>query len=170
MKNPSKNVPSCATLETYEETPIFIPVDITEEAVELVARKIWGSSGLGVTDPEALQGCILKFGEDSARLRTSMASFVDWLAHGRPPWVGYCAFMLDCLIALDKQPGMRPVGVGETWRSIFSKIVLMVTGPEATMACRDDQLCPGLKSGIDGAVHGVRAIWEKTRLRSIGDS
>ena len=28
-----KTIPSCATLETYEETPIFIPVDITEEAV-----------------------------------------------------------------------------------------------------------------------------------------
>ena len=37
------------------------------------------------------------------------------------------------LIALDKQPGVRPVGVGETWRLIFAKIVLKVTGPETTM-------------------------------------
>ena len=28
-----QNIPSCATLETYEKTPILIPVDITEEAV-----------------------------------------------------------------------------------------------------------------------------------------
>ena len=28
-KHPSKIIPSCATLEMYEETPIFIPVDIT---------------------------------------------------------------------------------------------------------------------------------------------
>ena len=33
-KDPSEKKPSCATLETYEETPIFIPFDITEEAVE----------------------------------------------------------------------------------------------------------------------------------------
>ena len=32
-KNPSETIPSCVTLETYDETPIFIPVDITEEAV-----------------------------------------------------------------------------------------------------------------------------------------
>ena len=60
--NPSETIPSCATLETYEETPIFIPDDNTEEAVESVARKISGSSGPGGTDSEALQGWFLKFG------------------------------------------------------------------------------------------------------------
>ena len=53
-KIPSEIIPSCATLETYEETPIFIPVNITEEAVELVAQKLLGSFGPGGTDSEAL--------------------------------------------------------------------------------------------------------------------
>ena len=53
---------------------------------------------------------------------------------------------------LDKQPDVRPVGVGETWWRLFSKIVLKVTGPETTIAF---QLCAGLKAGIDGAVHVV---------------
>ena len=39
-KHTSKTIPSCATLEMYEETPIFIPVDITEESAESVAHKI----------------------------------------------------------------------------------------------------------------------------------
>ena len=39
LKHLSQNILYCATLYTYEETPIFIPVDITEEAVESVARK-----------------------------------------------------------------------------------------------------------------------------------
>ena len=55
------------------------------------------------------------------------------------------------LIALDKQPVVRPVGVGETWRRLFDKCVLRVTGPEATSVCQDDQLCAGLKAVIDGA-------------------
>ena len=60
---------------------------------------------------------------------------------------------------LDEQPGVLPVGVGETWRRLFAKIVLKVTGIEVTMLCQDDHLCDGLKAGIDGAVHGVQAIW-----------
>ena len=32
------------------------------------------------------------------------------------------------LIALDKQPGIRPVGVRETMQRLFAKIVLKVIG------------------------------------------
>ena len=134
-KHLSEIIPSCATLETYEETHIFIPVDITEEALESVARKLLGSSGPGGTDSEALQGWLLKFGEYITRLRTSVETFVDWLDNGSPPWAAYCAFMSGRLIALNKQPGVRPVGVGEMWRRLFDNILLKVTGPVAIMAC-----------------------------------
>ena len=67
----------------------------------------------------------------------------------------YCAFMSGRLIALDKQPGVRPLGAGETWRRIFAKIVLNVTGPETAMVCQDDQINARLKAGIYGATHGV---------------
>ena len=111
-KHPSKNIPSCATLETYKETPIFIPVYITEEAVESVARKLsWISVPRG-TDSKALQGWLLKFGEDITRLITILETFVDWLANGSPPWAAYCAFMSGRMIALSKQPGVSLVGIG----------------------------------------------------------
>ena len=65
------------------------------------------------------------------------------------------------MIALDKQPGVRPVGVGETWRRLFDKIILKFTGPEATMACQDNQLCARLKAVIDFAIHRVEALWNE---------
>ena len=64
------------------------------------------------------------------------------------------------LIALDKEPGFHPVRLGETWRRLFSKTVRRIPGPADTSACQDDQMCAGLKSGIDSAVHGVQAIWD----------
>ena len=85
-----------------------------EEAVKSVAQKLSGSSGPGGIDSEALQRWLLKFGEDSTRLRTSVETFVDWLANASPPWASYCAFMSGRFIVLDKQPGVHPVGVGET--------------------------------------------------------
>ena len=39
-KLPCEKIPSCDTLKTYYETPILIPVDITEKEVELVPRKL----------------------------------------------------------------------------------------------------------------------------------
>ena len=35
-----------------------------------------------------------------------------------------------------------------------------VTGTVSTSACQYDQMCAQLKSGIDGAVHGVQDIWD----------
>ena len=48
----------------YDKTPIFIPVDITEDAAESVARKLSGSPGHVGMESMALQGWLLKFGED----------------------------------------------------------------------------------------------------------
>ena len=82
-----------------------------------------------------------------------MATFVDWLANGSPPWAAYCTFMLVRLIALEEKPGVRPVGVGETWRHLFANTMIKATGTEENMECQDYQLCAGRKAVIDGAIH-----------------
>ena len=127
----------------------------------MVSRKILESSGPGGMDSEALQIWLIKFMEDITRLLTSLETFIHWLANGSPHWLAYCSFMSIRLIALDKQLGVRMVGVRETWRRLFTNIVLKVTRLEATMACQDDQLCDGLKAGINGVVHGVQTIWDE---------
>ena len=53
MKAYAQNFPSCATLEMYNKIPIFIPVDITEDSVKLIAQKVSGVSGPVGMDSEA---------------------------------------------------------------------------------------------------------------------
>ena len=65
------------------------------------------------------------------------------------------------LIALDKQPGIRPVGVGETWRCLMAKCLLKVAGSEAKTACGTTQLAVGLEVGIEGAIHAMHFFWEE---------
>ena len=84
-KHPNEKKSCCDTLQTYDKTPIFIPVDITEDAVKLVAQKRLGTSGLGGMDSEALQGWLIKFGEDIKRLSNNVGTLVDWLSNGIPP-------------------------------------------------------------------------------------
>ena len=65
------------------------------------------------------------------------------------------------LIALDKMPGIRPIGIGETWRRLFAKSVIEDSGAEVVEACGCKQLCAGLKAGIEGAVHTASSFWEE---------
>ena len=66
------------------------------------------------------------------------------------------------------QPGIRPVGVGETWRRLFSNILLKVMGTEATMACQDDQICARLRRESEERSMGFKLYGTKTHLRRNG--
>ena len=75
------------------------------------------------------------------------------------PWAAYCALMSGRLIALDKIPGIRPVGIGETWRRLLDKCLLQVSGQEAKADCGKEQLAGGVEAGIEGTIHAARLQW-----------
>ena len=64
-------------------------MNITEDVVKLIARKLLGGAGPGGTDSEALQGLLLKFGDYSKKLCISVEYFVKWVANQSPPWATY---------------------------------------------------------------------------------
>ena len=76
-----------------------------------------------------------------------VGDFVEWLGNGWPPWAAYRALMSGRLITIDKQPGIRPFRVGETWRLLMEKFLLKVAGPEAKVACGKTQLAEGVEAG-----------------------
>ena len=59
QNNPHPPPPS--RLEVYDKMYIFIPLEISEDVVKSVTRKLLGGLIPGVADSEALQGWILKF-------------------------------------------------------------------------------------------------------------
>ena len=135
-------------------------MDITEDVVELVARKIWGGAGPSGTDSEYLHGWLLKFRDDIKKLHISVETLVEWLTNQIPPWAAYREFISERLIALDKELGVYPMGIRETCRQLFSTCLLKVTVPESTHTCKYDQLYEGFRTGIDKALQGVQSIWE----------
>ena len=72
-----------------------------------------------------------------------------------PPWAAYRALMACCLVALDKWPGFRPVGIGETLCRALTKLVIRAAWDQANTACGNRQLCAVLEAGIEGATHAV---------------
>ena len=78
-----------------------------------------------------------------------------WMANSSLPWAAYHALMACRMVALDKRPGVRPVGIGETFRRALENIVMREAGDQAKTACGNLQLCAGLKAGIEGEKHAV---------------
>lgn len=130
-------------------------VDITNGTVEKVARKIHGGGGPGGSNAEQWTDFLLRFGQASSRLRDVVASLCLMLNKQTVPWKQIQALMSSRLIALDKCPGVRPIGVGECLRRIVSKCMIETTGDDVAEACGRLKLCSGLKGGIEGAVHAM---------------
>ena len=69
------------------------------------------------------------------------------------------------LIPLDKgadtegNPGIRPIGIGETLRRIVGKSVMTILKPDIQAAGGCIQTCTGVKSGIEAAIHATNTAW-----------
>ena len=77
------------------------------------------------------------------------------MANSSPPWADYHVLMECCLVALDKLPGVYPIGIGEMIHRATTKLVMRETGDLAKMVCGSFQLCAGFEAGIERTNHSV---------------
>ena len=94
-------------------------------------------------------------------MRDSVAALARQLANTILQWVHIRALMANRLIALDKCPGVRPVGIGEALRRVLGRTVCMVTRSDLEDVAGTDQLCAGTKMGIEGAIHAVGDLFNE---------
>ena len=149
MRVPPVENPTFAFFEEYEEVPETVPLDFTEDEVTWIASKLSGAEGALGAEAIELQNWLLCFGCASEELRVDIVSLADWMANSSPPWAAYCTLMACRLVALDKRPGVHPVGIGETLRRALDKLVVRAAGDQAKTACGNLQLCAGLEAGIE---------------------
>ena len=70
------------------------------------------------------------------------------------------AFLACRLIPLDKNPGLRPVGVGEVLRRIAGKVVIKVVKEDFRKAAGGLQLCSGHEAGGKAAPHAMQNVFQ----------
>ena len=162
MRDPGPYTEDGGAFEPYSDAgpPATIPLIVSSDLVEKVASRL-GSAAAGPSGVDSVEFAhwLLHFGRESELLRDEMAAFTEWLANTIPPYAAIRGLFGNRLVPLDKNPGVRPLGIGETYRRLMGKCVLALRGPEATMVCGNYNLCAGLSAGIEGACHAMRQYW-----------
>ncbi len=144
-----------AVFQPYPNQPEPVPLQITAELVEDVVKQMEGAAVPSGVDAVTLRNWCMRCGRESELLREELARFAEWLSNDSPPWAAYRAFMSCRLIALDKDPGVRPVGIGEVYRRLWAKCAIKVSCSGPALACGNANLCAGLPAGIEAALHAM---------------
>ena len=63
------------------------------------------------------------------------------------------------LISLDKNLGVRLIGMGEIVHRIIAKAALSIIGSDIQHAVGPIQLCVGQLSGVKAAIHAIRTLF-----------
>ena len=112
-KHPAQRTVDPSAFFSCEVLPPLEQVDITAAHIETVARRLFGSVGPSGTSSEQWRNFLLSYGTASARLREAIAASTRRHANEVVPCNDMRAFLARRGIALDKQPGVRPIGIGE---------------------------------------------------------
>ena len=70
-------------------------------------------------------------------------------------------------MAVDKCPGVRPIGIGEVLRRITGRIIIDCVRQDLTSLGGNMQLCLGEKCGIEHAIHSLRHSFDDPENEAI---
>ena len=121
-KNPTKRI---LLKETPQEVHSVIYESINSDMVKDAMKRTKGAVGPSGMDADGWRRILISgnFGNVGEELRKSIAEMAKRLCQKRS--ANYLAAFLACrLIPLDKQPGVRPIGIGEVLRRVIRKIVM----------------------------------------------
>ena len=124
-----------------------------------VALRTQGAAGPSGLDAFSWRRLCTSFQGASDDLCQSLAMVARRLCTTFVDPEGLEAFVASCLIALNKCPGVCPIGIGEVVRRIIAKAILSVVKLDILEAAGSLQLCAGQDAVNEVAVHAMRAIY-----------
>ena len=124
----------------------------------------------GSHDPSGLDACewrmiFTSFNQTSIELCKTIAKLFYTIASEVLPHENITAHNWCRLIPLDKNPGVRTIGIGEVLRGIIGKTITQKLDLENLG--KKIQICLGLKCGIEYAIRSLRLEFEKPETDAI---
>ena len=143
----------------FDPHPVYFD-RITGSLIHSIVLHVDGAAGPSNLDAHGWRRICTSYHGASADMCNALASLARHLCTDYVDPAGLTAFTACRLIALDKCPGVRPIGVGEVVRRIVGKAVLSVIGVEIQQSAGSFQLCAGQPSGCEAAIHALRHIFD----------
>ena len=147
-----------------DHDPHFVLFDnLNSELIRQTAIRTTGAAGPSGVDAMGWRRFCTSF-KTYRDLCHSLASTACRLCTSYVHPTGLSAFVAGRLIALDKSPGVRPIGVGEVARRIICKAILTILNADILDTVGPSQLCAGQDSGCEAAVHTIRHLYSDPNI------
>ena len=146
----------------HGELPTINPIlfeSIAGDTVRRSALATQGSAGPSMADSYIWRRMLVSFKAASNDLCCAVAGVARRLATEHVDPLGLSALLNNRLVPLDKNPGVRPIGIGETLRRIISKSVMTVLKKDIMHAAGVAQVCAGHPAGCEAAIHALRSVF-----------
>ena len=140
---------------------------LTSSFMQRVALQSKGSAGPSGLDSNTWRRMCSSFKGTSSRLCQSLANFARMLATRHVDSATLAPFLACRLIALDKKPGVRPIGVCDVARRIIFRAILMIVRDDVEETCGFLQKCSGFPAGLEAAVHAMQDIYDEESTEGI---
>ena len=134
--------------------------EITGDAIKKAALKSRGGAGPSGGDARHWQHQLTSLGDASRELCDAMAAWTRRLCCSVVNQKALGAFLANRGVALDKNPGTRPLGIGEMPRRICAKAVLVITRPDIKLASANANLCGGQEAAVPAIFHAITELFE----------
>ena len=170
QKHPEVSEASDYTIlkETRQEVHPAIYESINSEMVNDTIKLTRGATDPSGMNADGWRGILISdnFENVVEDFRKSIVEMAKSLCQERG--ANYFAVFLACrLISLDKQPGVRPIGIGEVLRRVIGKIEMKLLRKDILNATGSLQLCARQDTGSEAVIHTVYDIFNDDDIEAV---
>ena len=171
QKHPEAKEPPENALLTDKEKPVH-PIKfemIDAEMVRKAASRTKGGAGPSGLDANGWCRILTSncYGTSSSDLCKTLALVIKRLCTEKVNSTSIEALLASRLIPLDKNPGLRPIGVGEILRRIAGKVVTAALRQEIISSVGCLQTCAGLEAGCESTIHAMRTKFDQEESEAV---
>ena len=119
-----------------------------------------GAAGPSSLDASAWKRLCCSFRNTSVDLCDALTLLARRICSSYVDPVALRPFTACRLIALNKCPGVRPIGIGEIVRRIIGRAIISIIRDEIQAVAGTVQLCAGQEARGEAAVHAIKPVFE----------